>query len=338
MACREFYGNRFFSHVFADGSSNYNPSNNTYTFTVFKKSLPLIINPIESIIYNNTLLITYNLEGDIKVSIFKDNNLITNKTTNNNYVEFNNLNSGTYNVLVEYMGDLNHNTSAATQTFNVLKATPDLSINAISDVVFNTTLTVRYDICVYPLIVSIIKDGKIVESKISYSDTVSFDGLAIGDYIAEVKYLGDENYNEVSKNTTFKVVKAPSSVSINPVGDLTYGDQLLINISYINGSGYYEVKRNEESVDTNNLKPGSYTITAYNLGDENHSESKTTLSFNIFKQLPKININSIESVIYGDSPFVSFTQALLSLSQAVTSFLQPCSCEQYYVLQPGQAS
>ena len=381
--------------VFNDGDENHNPSNNTYSFTVAKRTPELIIE-IDNITYNNTLTIKVN-QVNSNVSIFKNNTLISSEISKSGEVKFNYLDVGLYIVNVEYLGDNNHNnvnatsnftvlkapssiildnitdisygdkltpsielingtegryelykdslqesgnikniqlnnlnagnytliifndgdenhkSSNITQNFTVLKVTPILSINPIDDVVFNTTLTVQFTINKHPVSVSILKDNILVQLKNTTLNYVDFDNLNIGDYNVEVKYCGDDNYNAISLNSSFKVVKAPSSVIINPINDIKYGDLLNVNVTYINGSGYWKIQNNNETFDINNLTPGSYNIIAYNLGDENHSESETSLSFNVLKAYPNVEINTTQPISYDDESELSFTSdALIS--------------------------
>ena len=274
---------------------------------MFKAESSIILDNIKNITYGDKLTPSITL-----INGTTGNYTLNNQTGDLKNLKLNNLNADNYILTIFNDGDENHNPSNITQSFTVLKTTPTILINSIDDVIFNSTLTVSYSTATYPVCVSIIKDNIVLQSKnttLSYAD---FDGLAIGDYNLEVKYLGSANYNSISSNTTFRVVKAPSSVIIKPI-NLRYKDRFNVDITYINGSGYFEVKKSNQIVDINNLTPGSYKITAYNEGDENHSESKASITFNVLKAYPKVKINEIDAVIYGSEAEISFTSnALIS--------------------------
>ena len=127
--------------------------------------------------------------------------------------------------------------------------------------------------------------------------TIEINGLAAGDYeLFGVTYSGDDRYNATSGMATIKITKAESSVEINPIADVIYGDDVTvtftieneteITITVLDAEGN-EIKENititPGEVIISGLNAGEYTIEIYNAGDENHTDSIDAETFTVNK-------------------------------------------------------
>ena len=386
------------------GDANHNSSNASVKFEVFKINSNLNIAPISAVTYGNDLIVSVTLHssytGYVKVSIFKDNKLISNKTVNNLNAIFKNLNAGEYNVTVEILNDTNYyntfvktfayvnkansnvgvvaplnitygddftanislinatnsiynlyynnnllksgnasskltftnlnygnyileviNTesnnykeSSHTFSFKVLKSDVILSLNVLN-VIYNNNITIPFNINATGNVnVLIYKNKQLIINKTTDVNDKEFKILLnASDYDVVLNYFGDLNHNPSSINSNFIVYKATSSIEIKKLANITYSEDLNIEVTLTNGSAtYYELIQNNNIIKTGNnlnipnLAAGEYTIQITNLGDENHNQSIVKSNFKVNKLMPIITINPINDIIYNKTVIADF--------------------------------
>ena len=294
------------------GDSNHNILTKTSTFKVIKASSSINVIGIKDITFGNNLTITYTLingSGGMYELIFDDKVIETNNSLN---VVFKNLQFGNYTIKIYNGGDYNHNESILTSTFKVLKATPDLNVKNINNVVYGNNITVEYEINQSGAVnISIYKNNEIIQSSIGSS---SFK-LDAGSYTAKVTYLGNQNYNSISKNLTFTVFNATSDILLNSFSNITYGSEIIFNAELINSTlGRYELILNGDVIKYNDgvdeirfddLNASNYTLKLYNLGDKNHNSSSILVNFTVYKADANIIIEEIQDVVYGENITIS---------------------------------
>ena len=112
------------------------------------------------------------------------------------------------------------------------------------------------------------------------------------EYIIYVYNWGNETYNPSSDYKKFKILKLNSTVSINPVVDVDYGQNVSLSFagdgtSYnitvydINNKIVFSEITNETSINISNLNASDYNLTLINLGNENMDQSKVSTRFNV---------------------------------------------------------
>ena len=121
-------------------------------------------------------------------------------------------------------------------------------------------------------------------------------------------------YSGSQDSKLFKILKANSSVSINPINDIVYGNNLSIqfavaNKNYLNVTVYnesndivYTVITKNNAVSIYSLPVGKYNVTVVNLENENIAESCNFTTFNVLKADNHVSL-FIDNFTYGDKGF-----------------------------------
>ena len=309
----------YFVSVEYSGSQNYSKVIKNTTFTVYPSA-----SAIKVIRYNN---ISYGQIMDVCVELINGsggsfqlihNNVVVKSGDFVNLFSFKNLAVGNYTLFIKNNADDNHVTSNTTLYFTVSKATPNIIISQIKDVVYGNNVDVSFkvnntDVNIFN--VSIFKDNKLITYKVINSTSCFFEGLGSGNYTVYVSCSGDADYNSCVNESSFSVNKASSSVRITLMGSFNYLSFSYASFKCINGTGFYEIVQNSTVIKSgnlstpvlfSNLNAGVYTITAYNNGDDNHRKSIKSTSFTIKKITPSIAINPISDVNYSDIVNISF--------------------------------
>ena len=140
--------------------------------------------------------------------------------------------------------------------------------------------------------------------------SVTVSGLKADDYTVEVKYAGDNNYNEAAGSAEFSVLKITPDMDVT-VEDIVFGEDLIVNavlpgdatgevVITVNGVDYYvAIENGEASVTVSGLEAGDYTIAVKYAGDDNYNAVDVTKGVNVAKANPALNV-IIDSVDYGN--------------------------------------
>ena len=140
--------------------------------------------------------------------------------------------------------------------------------------------------------------------------SVTVSGLKADDYTVEVKYAGDNNYNEAAGSAEFSVLKITPDMDVT-VEDIVFGEDLIVNavlpgdatgevVITVNGVDYHvAIENGEASVTVSGLEAGDYTIAVKYAGDDNYNAVDVTKGVNIAKADPALNV-IIDSVDYGN--------------------------------------
>ena len=207
---------------------------------------------------------------------------------------------GDHEVSVIFIGDGNYESSQANTTFTVDKAESDVTVNipvigedyVIISTIFENDATGEVTVTI---------NGESVTAElVNGLQVIYIPNLGAGDYLVEITYSGDENYKELTTNTTFTinetlVLSAEDTtlyykngttfdVAVTDDGEAVVG----VDVTFtVNGDEYVRVTDSEgvASLDVN-LAPGIYTITA-SYGGLSVTRNVTVLSTIVSEDLTK---------------------------------------------------
>ena len=140
--------------------------------------------------------------------------------------------------------------------------------------------------------------------------SVTVSGLKADDYTVEVKYAGDNNYNEAAGSAEFSVLKITPDMDVT-VEDIVFGEDLIVNavlpgdatgevVITVNGVDYTAaIENGEASVTVSGLEAGDYTIVVKYAGDNNYNAVDVTKGVNVAKADAALNV-IINNVDYGN--------------------------------------
>ena len=295
------------------GDDNYNPNYNETAFEVTQTgtNFNIIANSTE-IAYGGAVEIAQGLPGDATGSVtysFANGTVIHVVGVNESFV-LSGLNAGSYVVYANYSGDGNYAPAQDSIAVSVSKVDVTVSIEVLDKVY---TANVNGNV-----FASIDGEYKVVignyETPVIVKDGVgSFDVgiLNVGNYVAYVSFLGDDNYNSANNETAFEVTQTGTNFNIiaNSTG-ITYGGAVEIaqglpgdatgsvTYSFANGTVIKVVGVNESFV-LSGLNAGSYVIYANYSGDGNYAPAIDSIAIIVDKAVNNVLVYSSD-VVYGD--------------------------------------
>ena len=140
--------------------------------------------------------------------------------------------------------------------------------------------------------------------------SVTVSGLKADDYTVEVKYAGDNNYNEAAGSAEFSVLKITPDMDVT-VDSAVFGEDLTVVavlpadatgevVITVNGKDYSVVIENGvASATVPGINAGYYTIVVKYAGDNNYNAVDVTKGVNVAKADAALNV-IIDSVDYGN--------------------------------------
>ena len=152
--------------------------------------------------------------------------------------------------------------------------------------------------------------------------SVTVSGLKADDYTVEVKYAGDNNYNEATGSAEFSVLKITPDMDVFVDGTV-FGGDLTVDISLpagatgdviitVKGEDYILANCTEAVVDgkvtktIGGLDAGYYTIAVKYAGDDNYNAVDVTKGVNVAKAQPVLGV-VIADVDYGNGFVIEAT-------------------------------
>ena len=147
--------------------------------------------------------------------------------------------------------------------------------------------------------------------------SVTVSGLKADDYTVEVKYSGDNNYNEATGSAEFTVLKITPDMDVFVDGTV-FGGDLTVDISLpagatgevvitVNGLDYHVSIENGKATGTiSGLAAGYYTIAVKYAGDDNYNAVDVTKGVNVAKAQPVLGV-VIADVDYGNGFVIEAT-------------------------------
>ena len=147
--------------------------------------------------------------------------------------------------------------------------------------------------------------------------SVTVSGLKADDYTVEVKYAGDNNYNEATGSAEFSVLKITPDMDVFVDGTV-FGGDLTVDISLpddatgdviitVKGEDYHVSIENGKATGTiSGLAAGYYTIAIKYAGDDNYNAVDVTKGVNVAKAQPVLGVVIVD-VDYGNGFVIEAT-------------------------------
>ena len=303
----------------ANFTSAYNATNNTVALKDAKVNVTAA-----TVVYGNDSLITVKVpnvqKGYVKITVNgTDIDLIL--EINDGTAKFNasGLDAGRYRVNVTYLGDGTYGIKENHTYFNITKAKLSSEIIAQNVTVEGNT----------SFIINVTNDfkGKVnitVNGHEYYSGDVKsliyIDNLPADNYIANVVFWEDDNYNVTSFNVPFTVSAIKPTINVT-ITDTTYPNNATATVrvsGHANGtidikvgSNTYskEIRNGEVVIELDNLTAGlKEALINFTSSDVNNLNANTTYKFFVNKTQSHIKINSTPEILYvGDIATLNIT-------------------------------
>ena len=147
--------------------------------------------------------------------------------------------------------------------------------------------------------------------------SVTVSGLKADDYTVEVKYSGDNNYNEATGSAEFSVLKITPDMDVFVDGTV-FGGDLTVDISLpagatgevvitVNGVDYHVSIENGKATGTiSGLAAGDYPVTVKYVGDDKYTGVEVAENVNVAKAQPVLGV-VIADVDYGNGFVIEAT-------------------------------
>ena len=231
-----------------------------------------------------------------------------------------NLLSGTYDVLVRFMGDNNYLPSENNASFIVSKVPTNMNIavdniNVGEDAVINITLPNE----ISNELVSVTIDGKSYTVLINNGKgSLILSNLAANSYPITAKYDGNYKYTEGENTTALTVAKMPSAVNVT-ANNIKFGEEAVINIAVpnvslgvatvvVNGKSYNVAIVDEKGVlNIYNLAAGDYNVDVTYLGDNKYLSSTNAANFTVSKVSDYNMTVDIADIVKGENATITVT-------------------------------
>jgi len=217
--------------------------------------------------YGDALTITVNApEGVHEVNVTIDDEVVTvtiDETGKGTYT-IGNLTAGKHTVIASFNGNENYTAINNSTTFAIGQTIPDLevTVNPTAEAGSDVTVDVTIDKNATGT-VNLIVDGKVYDSAQISEGKVTFTitDTQPGKHNITVKYLGDANYTEASKNATFTTDVFETSMEV--IGTEIDENNNVTVLVKVNGTGNVTIKVGEE---TYNATVGPDGIAHVNIG------------------------------------------------------------------------
>ena len=231
-----------------------------------------------------------------------------------------NLLSGTYDVLVRFMGDNNYLPSENNASFIVSKVPTNMNIavdniNVGEDAVINITLPNE----ISNELVSVTIDGKSYIVLINNGKgSLILSNLVANSYPITAKYDGNYKYTEGENTTALTVAKMSSAVNVT-ANNIKFGEEAVINIAVpnvslgvatvvVNGKSYNVAIVDEKGVlNIYNLAAGDYNVDVTYLGDNKYLSSTNAANFTVSKVSDYNMTVDIADIVKGENATITVT-------------------------------
>ena len=231
-----------------------------------------------------------------------------------------NLLSGTYEVLVRFMGDNNYLPGENNASFivskiptNMIIAVDDIKVG--EDAVINITLPNE----ISNELVSVTIDGKSYTVLINNGKgSLILSNLVANSYPITAKYDGNYKYTEGENTTALTVAKMSSAVNVT-ANNIKFGEEAVINIAVpnvslgvatvvVNGKSYNVAIVDEKGVlNIYNLAAGDYNVDVTYLGDNKYLSSTNAANFTVSKVSDYNMTVDIADIVKGENATITVT-------------------------------
>ena len=281
-------------------NANYTGDVKSASFKVSKATSSVSV-PETTVVYGNTAVVSLtsaNATGFTAVLLDKNGNKVKDLTVSGSKITIGDLAVGEYSIKVTTNVDDNHNSATGSAKFTVTKAGSLITIENINNVVYNSPVTVNFNVLNATSVSYVVKNSKgttVIASTPVTGNTINLN-LDAADYSIEIVNAENANYTGDVKSASFKVSKAPSSVVI-PETNVVYGNSVDVVVTTANATGYNAVlldnsgnnynvlviNNNKITVDDSALDAGEYILKVSTNTDSNHYNVTGTAKFTVEK-------------------------------------------------------
>ena len=231
--------------------------------------------------------------------------------------------AGTYAFAAAWAGDDNYNIVTENGDFKVNKVDSAIDV-AVDSIEFgeDAVISVKLDSDATGEVVITVNGEDYTAAIENDVVSVTVSGLKADDYTVEVKYAGDNNYNEATGSAEFSVLKITPDMDVFVDGTV-FGGDLTVDISLpddatgdviitVKGEDYILANYTEAVVDgkvtktIGGLDAGYYTIAVKYAGNDNYNAVDVTKGVNVAKAQPVLGV-VIADVDYGNGFVIEAT-------------------------------
>ena len=231
--------------------------------------------------------------------------------------------AGTYDFTAAWAGNDNYNAVGDSGKFSVAKVDSIIDV-AVSDIKVgeDAVISVKLASDATGEVVITVNGEDYTAAIENGVVSVTVSGLKADDYTVEVKYAGDNNYNEATGSAEFSVLKITPDMDVFVDGTV-FGGDLTVDISLpagatgdviitVKGEDYILANYTEAVVDgkvtktIGGLDAGYYTIAVKYAGDDNYNAVDVTKGVNVAKAQPVLGV-VIADVDYGNGFVIEAT-------------------------------
>ena len=231
--------------------------------------------------------------------------------------------AGTYGFAAAWAGNDNYNAVAENGDFKVNKVDSAIDV-AVDSIEFgeDAVISVKLASDATGEVVITVNGEDYTAAIENGVVSVTVSGLKADDYTVEVKYAGDNNYNEATGSAEFSVLKITPDMDVFVDGTV-FGGDLTVDISLpddatgdviitVKGEDYILANYTEAVVDgkvtktIGGLDAGYYTIAIKYAGDDNYNAVDVTKGVNVAKAQPVLGV-VIADVDYGNGFVIEAT-------------------------------
>ncbi|WP_296883628.1 Ig-like domain-containing protein [uncultured Methanobrevibacter sp.] len=207
------------------------------------------------------------------------------------------LTAGDHVVEVRYSGDDKYAASSETKAVNVAKLNSTISATSAEITEGETAvITVNVDADATGRVLIDVGGNKFYADVVDGTAKVNIVGLAAGNYVTDVVYLGDENYAEATSSADITVNAKPepatSDVNITVPVDYKVGEMSNVTVNIPGASGnvsvivdgvetVVELDEKGTAVVPMNMTLGEHSVVVVYTGDETHAPAVKTTSINV---------------------------------------------------------
>ena len=226
--------------------------------------------------------------------------------------------AGTYAFAAVWAGDDNYNSVTENGDFKVNKVDSAIDV-AVDSIEFgeDAVISVKLASDATGEVVITVNGEDYTAAIENGVVSVTVSGLKADDYTVEVKYAGDNNYNEATGSAEFSVLKITPDMDVFVDGTV-FGGDLIVDavlpgdatgevVITVNGVDYHVSIENGKATGTiSGLAAGDYTIAIKYAGDDNYNTVDVTKGVNVAKAQPVLGV-VIADVDYGNGFVIEAT-------------------------------
>jgi predicted outer membrane repeat protein len=290
-------------------------SNVTSEFIVDRAGSSVTLEDVGDIYYGEDLIINFTVENRTSViaSVYDVENreFIFNGDIEGDSLIINDLPVGSYSITLTNIIGPNHNPSGDFALFKVLKVNSSINLDDKTEYIYDNVL-INYDVdnLTYIMVTVVDLERGDRDSFITTNSTISLD-LDAGYYQITLVNVETDDVFASQDSKTFFVLPANSSVEIEDMDDVYYGEDIEIFFNVVNATNVtvvvknendeviYQNNTNESYFDLSDLAVGEYTVEVYNWGSDNFNPSNDSKTFNVLKAGSFIQFEYLNVIYYG---------------------------------------